>query len=125
MAKEVLTKLSDDDLAQVCGGQIYAATEGNVTRWYVATPPGNRNIYDYSYSGWFSTEEGAVTYAQVNGLWMDIIPCESYRQARVAAAAKGVLYEIRGKVPNQMNPSKWEEQLTELIWCGKVTPFSY
>ncbi len=125
MAKEVLTKLSDDDLAQVCGGQIYAATEGNVTRWYVPSPPCNRNIYDYSYGGWFSTKIGALNYARSNGLWMDITPCESYRQARVAAAAKGVLYEIRGKVPNQMNPSKWEEQLTELIFSKKVSPFSY
>ena len=121
MAKEVLTKLSNDDLAQVCGGQIYAATEGNVTRWYVPSPPGNT----ISYSGWFSTEEGAVTYARVNGLWMDITPCDDFRQARVAAAAKGVLYEIRGKVPNQMNPSKWEDQRRELSLSKKVSPFSY
>ncbi len=125
MAKEVLTKLSDNDLAQVCGGQIYFATGENGPRWYVPSPTCNRNIYDYSYSGWFSTEEGAVTYARVNGLWMDVTPCESYQQASDAAEAKGVLYEIRGKAPNQMNPSKWEEQLTELIWYGKVTRFSY
>lgn len=121
MAKEVLTKLSNNDLAQVCGGQLYFATGEKGPRWYAPTPPGNT----ISYSGWFSTEQGAVTYARVNGLWMDITPCDDYRQARVAAAAKGVLYEIIGKVPNQMNPSKWEDQLTELILSKKVSPFSY
>lgn len=125
MAKEVLTKLSNDDLKHVCGGQIYAATENNVTRWYVPSPPCNRDIFAYSYSGWFSTEQGAVIYARVNGLWLDITPCESYRQARGAAAAKGVLYETRNEAPSQMNPSKWEAQLTELTWCGRVAPFNY
>lgn len=121
MAREVLTKLSNDDLVQVCGGQIYAATEGNVTRWYVPTPPGSKTRY----SGYFTTEIGALNYARTNGLWMDTTTCESYHQASVAASAKGIFYEIQEKVPSQMNPSKWNGQLTEFFWHNKVSPFSY
>lgn len=121
MAKEVLTKLSDNDLAQVCGGQIYAATENNLTRWYVPCPPDN----EYDYSGWFSTEEGAVTYAHVNGLWLDITHCESYKQARAAAEARGALYGCVKNVPYYMNAQKWDKQLMELNKHGKVSPFSY
>lgn len=121
MAKEVLTKLSNDDLKHVCSGQIYFATGEKGPRWYVPTPPSNK----YDYSGWFSTKKGAVNYARVNGLWLDITPCESYKQASAAAEASGALYCCVKNVPYYMNAQKWNEQLMELNKHGKVSPFSY
>ena len=120
MAKEVLTKLSNDDLAQVCGGQIYSAKEGNVTKYFVPTPP--KDKYKVSF---FETEQLALDYAKKKGLWMDTTECDSYQQATAAAAAKSDFYCCVNNIPSQMNPSKWQAQLTELIFCKKVSPFSY
>lgn len=120
MAKEVLTKLSNDDLAQVCGGQIYAATEGNVTKYFVPTPP--KDKYKVRF---FETEQLALNYTKNNGLWMDTTYCDSYRQATAAAAAKSCFYYCVNDVPCHMNAQKWEGQYTDLIFCGKVSSFSY
>lgn len=121
MAKEVLTKLSNDDLVQVCGGQIYFATGGKGARWYVPTPPSNK----YAYSGWFTTEKGAVNYARVNGLWLDVTRCESYRQARLAAEAYGIWFNILRRVPKETSPEKWDAQYMELTFSNKVSSFNY
>lgn len=120
MAKEVLTKLSNDDLAQVCGGQIYSATEGNVTKYFVPTPP--KDKYKVRF---FDTEQLALNYTKINGLWMDTTECDSYQQATAAAAAKSDFYCCVNNIPSKMNAQKWNEQLMELNKLGKVSPFSY
>ena len=120
MAKEVLTKLSNDDLAQVCGGQIYAATEGNVTKYFTPTPP-----KDKYRARVFDTEQKALEYTKDNGLWMDTTPCESYHQATAAAVAKSDFYYYVNNVPFNMNARKWEDQYEKLISSKKVSPFSY
>ena len=120
MAKEVLTKLSDNDLAQVCGGQIYAATEGNVTKYFVPTPP--KDKYKVRL---FETEQLALNYTKNNGLWMDTTECDSYQQATAAAAAKSDFYYCVKNIPSNMNAQKWYDQYTEFIFGKKVSPFSY
>lgn len=120
MAKEVLTKLSNDDLKNVCGGQIYAAMGEKGPRWYVPTPRGNK----YAYSVCFSTENGAVNYARVKGLWFDITSCASYQQAKMAAEAYGFWYDIQD-VPAETSPEKWNAQYGDFNKTKRVSSFNY
>ena len=120
MAKDVLTKLSNDDLAQVCGGQIYAATEGNVTKYFVPTPP-----KDKYRARFFETEQLALNYAGKNGLLMNTTRCDSYKKARNNAIAKSESYRSENAVPSDLYPDDWQCQYIELLFGVTISPFSY
>ena len=120
MAKEVLTKLSNDDLAQVCGGQIYAATEGNVTKYFVPTPPNDKYRARF-----FETEQLALEYASKNGLFMHTVICQDYQEAINGATAKRKSYHSQNAVPSDLYPNDWQCQYIEFLFGVTISPLSY
>ena len=120
MAKEVLTKLSNDDLAQVCGGQIYAATEGNVTKYFTPTPP-----KDKYRARVFNTEQMALEYTSQNGLFMNTNSCPSYQQAMAEANSMSEFYRSENAVPSYLYSDAWQGQYIEFLFGVTISPFSY
>lgn len=120
MAKEVLSKLSNDDLVQVCGGQIYTATEGNVTKYFVPAPP-----KDKYRARFFDTEQKALEYASKKGLFMNTNSCQSYQQARAEATSMSEIYHSKNAVPSDLYPDDWQCQYIELLFGVTISPFSY
>lgn len=119
MSRQVLTKLNENDLKNICGGQIYSATGNNGKLFFV---PSVNTTKSYNC---FSTRAKALSCAKMNGLWLDETSCDSYLQASLAASSYTTWYKMRGSVPREMNPNKWQDQYFDLQWRNEVDSFVY